>query len=84
MSSKPRKLISFDWAIKKILRSKANFQEGKAYSEITRVISIAMLYFNFGEGDDYIYQGTTSFIGMHNHTVLKLIPNKRNYISNSQ
>jgi hypothetical protein len=25
MTYKPRKLISFDWAIKKILRSKANF-----------------------------------------------------------
>jgi predicted transposase/invertase (TIGR01784 family) len=149
--AKKRKLISFDWAIKKILRSKANFEvlegflsellfeeikilevlesesnkdlkndkfnrvdikvknakeeiilieiqydreldylqrmlyatsktivehihEGKAYSEIVRVISIAILYFNFGEGDDYIYKGTTSFIGMHNHSVLKLNP----------
>ena len=26
MASKSRKLISFDWAIKKILRSKANFE----------------------------------------------------------
>jgi predicted transposase/invertase (TIGR01784 family) len=151
MATKERKLISFDWAIKKILRSKANFevlegflsellfeeikimeilesesnketkedkfnrvdikvknsneeiilieiqydreldylqrmlyatsktiaehiQEGKAYSEITRVISIAILYFNFGEGDDYVYKGTTSFIGMHNNSVLKLNP----------
>jgi len=151
MSNKNRKLISFDWAIKKILRSKANFEvlegflsellfeeitllevlesesnkelkedkfnrvdikvknsneeiilieiqydreldylqrmlyataktivehiaEGTAYSQIVRVISINILYFNFGEGDDYIYQGTTSFIGMHNKSVLKLNP----------
>ncbi len=26
MATKPRKLISFDWAIKKILRRKANFE----------------------------------------------------------
>jgi predicted transposase/invertase (TIGR01784 family) len=149
--AKPRKLISFDWAIKKILRSKANFEvlegflsellfeeitileilesesnkdlkedksnrvdikvknskgelvlieiqyndewdylqcvlyaasktiiehikERDPYAKIVRVISISILYFNFGEGDDYIYNGTTSFIGMHNKSVLKLNP----------
>lgn len=144
-----RKLISFDWAIKKILRSKANFdilegflsellkedikiieilesesnqerdndkfnrldlkvknqngeiilieiqysaeldylqrilyasskaitehmKEGMAYSKISKVISISILYFDFGDGDDYIYKGTTNFIGLHNKTTLKL------------
>ena len=151
MSNKSRKLISFDWAIKKILRSKANFEvlegflsellfedikilevlesesnkelkedkfnrvdikvknakdeivlieiqydreldylqrmlyasskiiiehikESEAYSKIVKVISINILYFNFGEGDDYIYKGTTSFIGLHNKNELKLNP----------
>ena len=145
----PRKLISFDWAIKRILRSKANFdilegflsellkedikiieilesesnqdtlldkfnridlkvknqndeiilieiqysseldylqrilyasskvvtehmKEGMAYSKISKVISISILYFDFGDGDDYIYKGTTNFIGLHNKTTLKL------------
>ncbi len=153
MANKPRKLISFDWAIKKILRSKANFEvlegflsellfedikiievlesesnkqlkedkfnrvdikvknskdeivlieiqydreldylqrmlyatakilvehikESEAYSQIVKVISINILYFNFGEGDDYIYKGTTSFVGLHNHSKLKLNPNQ--------
>jgi len=144
-----RKLISFDWAIKRILRSKANFdilegflsellkeditileilesesnqeninekfnrldlkvknqngeiilieiqysaeldylqrilyasskaitehmKEGMAYSKISKVISISILYFDFGDGDDYIYKGTTNFIGLHNNTTLKL------------
>jgi len=144
-----RKLISFDWAIKRILRSKANFEilegflsellkedikiieilesesnqdslsdkfnrldlkvknqngeiilieiqysaeldylqrilyasskaitehmkEGMAYSKISKVISISILYFDFGDGDDYIYKGTTNFIGLHNKTALKL------------
>jgi len=144
-----RKLISFDWAIKRILRSKANFdilegflsellkedikiieilesesnqdilsdkfnrldlkvknqndeiilieiqysseldylqrilyasskaitehmKEGMAYSKISKVISISILYFDFGDGDDYIYKGTTNFIGLHNKTTLKL------------
>jgi len=149
----PRKLISFDWAIKRLLRSKANFailegflsellfeditileilesesnkeesedklnrvdikvkntkhqiilielqygreqdyfqrmlfgvsktiiehiKEGESYSKVVKVISINILYFNFGEGDDYIYKGTTEFRGIHNHSLLKLNPNQ--------
>ena len=144
-----RKLISFDWAIKRILRSKANFEilegflsellfediiileilesesnqeqiddkfnrldikvknqkeeillieiqysseldylqrilyasskaivehlkAGAQYKEISKIISINILYFDFGDGDDYIYKGTTNFIGLHNKTQLKL------------
>ena len=149
MTHKTRKLISFDWAIKKILRSKANFailegflsellfddikitdilesegnknaiddkfnridikvknardeivlieiqynreldylqrmlygsskviiehiKESEPYAKIVKVISINILYFDLGVGDDYIYKGTTSFIGLHNHSQLKL------------
>ena len=144
-----RKLITFDWAIKRLLRSKANFgilegflsellkedivildvlesesnkenkidkfnrvdlkvrnsqqeiiiieiqydreydylqrifygvsktaieymEEGKAYSGITKVISINILYFDLGSGTDYIYKGTTRFIGLHDHDLLEL------------
>ena len=144
-----RKLISFDWAIKRILRSKANFdilegflsellfeditileilesesnkevqddkfnrldikvknqnkeiilieiqysseldylqrilyasskaivehlKEGVQYKEISKVISVNILYFDFGDGDDYIYKGTTNFIGLHNNSLLQL------------
>ncbi len=147
-----RKLISFDWAIKKILRSKANFsilegflsellfteiqiieilesesnqavredkfnrvdikvknQEGQiliievqfsreldylqrilyasskvimehlpqgvSYSEVSKVISVNILhfdYFDLGKGDDYIYHGSTRFIGTHNQHELEL------------
>ncbi len=149
MATQHRKLISFDWAIKKILRSKANFEilegflsellfddikilevleseankeifddkfnrvdikvknakeeivlievqynreldylqrmlygsskvitehikEAQAYSKIVKVISVNIVYFNLGEGDDYIYKGTTAFVGLHNHSTLKL------------
>ncbi|MCV6637293.1 Rpn family recombination-promoting nuclease/putative transposase [Candidatus Albibeggiatoa sp. nov. NOAA] len=144
-----RKLVSFDWAIKKLLRSKANFgilegflsellktditilqvlesesnqdyendkynrvdvkvknsqgeiiiievqysreydflqricygvskdiveymQEGMAYSEVSKVISVSILYFNLGLGEDYIYKGETNFIGVHLHDQLQL------------
>lgn len=144
-----RKLISFDWAIKRILRSKANFdilegflsellkedikiieilesesnkdrqddkfnrldlkvknqkeeillieiqydremdylqrilyasskaivehlKESESYSKVSKIISISILYFDFGNGDDYIYKGTTNFIGLHNKSLLQL------------
>ena len=144
-----RKLITFDWAIKRLLRSKANFgilegflsellkedivilevlesegnkeekqdkfnrvdlkvrnskdeiiiieiqydreydylqrifygvsktaieymEEGQAYSKITKVISVNILYFDLGKGSDYIYKGTTRFIGLHQHDHLEL------------
>ncbi|MGB5685946.1 MAG: Rpn family recombination-promoting nuclease/putative transposase [Candidatus Electrothrix sp.] len=144
-----RKLISFDWAMKKLLRSKANFeilegflsellkedvriqeilesegnketirdkfnrvdlkvkneagdiliievqydrefdflqrifygtakaitehiQEGRAYADIKKVISISILYFDLGQGSDYVYHGITSFKGVHNSDLLLL------------
>ncbi|MBZ4219329.1 MAG: Rpn family recombination-promoting nuclease/putative transposase [Chlorobium sp.] len=145
----PRKLISFDWAMKRLLRSKANFEilegflsellgedilileilesesnkesksdkfnrvdlkvkeskgeiiiievqfereydylqrmlygtsrvitehqkEGEAYSKLIKVISVNILYFDLGHGTDYIYHGTTTFTGIHDHDKLEL------------
>jgi predicted transposase/invertase (TIGR01784 family) len=144
-----RKLITFDWAIKRLLRSKANFDilegflsellkedvvildvlesesnkayrtdkfnrvdlkvrnskqeiviieiqydreydylqrifygvskaaieqmvDNQSYAHITKVISINILYFDLGSGTDYIYRGTTRFVGMHDHDFLEL------------
>ena len=149
-----RKLISFDWAIKKILRSKANFgilegflsellhtdisilamleseanqetqdnkfnrvdikvkdadgklyivevqysrefdylqrilyasskvitehlPKGEAYSAISKVISVNILHFDLGGGDDYIYHGSTRFIGLHSQKELQLSADQR-------
>ena len=153
-----RKLVSFDWAIKKLLRSKVNFgilegfisellftdikimeviesesikedkfnkfnrvdskvtdsvgkiiiieihferqldflhrilfsssktilehlREAASFSEISKVISINILYFEFGEGDDYIYHGKTKFIGMHNKKELELSESQKKLYS---
>jgi predicted transposase/invertase (TIGR01784 family) len=146
---KQRQLVSFDWAIKKLLRSKSNFgilegflsellavdikiieileseanpeyeknkynrvdlkvkdqngeiliievqynreydyfhrlsygsskvivehmKEGQAYEGISKVISISILYFDLGAGEDYIYKGRTVFTGMHLNDELDL------------
>ncbi|MBF0437494.1 MAG: Rpn family recombination-promoting nuclease/putative transposase [Magnetococcales bacterium] len=46
--------------------------EGDSYSEVPKVISISILYFDLGQGKDYIYHGTTSFIGLHTNDELLL------------
>ncbi len=144
-----RRLISFDWAMKKLLRSKANFDilegflsellkepiyieeilesesnkedcrdkfnrvdlkvknqqgeliiievqyerefdylqrilfgtskvitehlgESQSYARIVKVISVNILYFDLGQGGDYVYHGTTSFKGIHQQDILQL------------
>ena len=38
---------------------------GKDYKDVSKVISVSILYFNLGVGYDYIYYGTTEFKGVH-------------------
>ncbi|WP_339133470.1 MAG: Rpn family recombination-promoting nuclease/putative transposase [Candidatus Electrothrix sp. GW3-4] len=150
-----RKLVSFDWAMKKLLRSKANFDilegflsellkedihileilesesnkeeqqdkfnrvdlkvrnqdnelviievqydreldylqrilfstakvitehlsEGDPYSSVSKVISVNILYFDLGQGTDYVYHGSTSFQGIHNQDILQLSESQKN------
>ncbi|MBF0225167.1 MAG: Rpn family recombination-promoting nuclease/putative transposase [Desulfobacterales bacterium] len=49
-----------------------NIKIGEAYKEISKVISVSILYFNLGIGDDYIYYGTTDFKGVNTGTPLKV------------
>ncbi|MEM9888293.1 MAG: Rpn family recombination-promoting nuclease/putative transposase [Bacteroidota bacterium] len=38
---------------------------GQRYKNIYKVISVSVLFFNLGRGDDYLYHGTTQFLGMN-------------------
>ncbi|MCK4608614.1 MAG: Rpn family recombination-promoting nuclease/putative transposase, partial [Gammaproteobacteria bacterium] len=49
-----------------------HLKEGAIYSRIKKVFSVNILYFDLGHGKDYIYHGTTSFTGMHQHDKLDL------------
>ena len=42
-----------------------NLPLGEKYDQVVKVISISILYFNLGIGDDYVYRGTTEFRGLH-------------------
>lgn len=43
---------------------------GDKYDQVKIVYSISILYCEFGEGDDYVYHGTTEFKGIHTGTDL--------------
>ncbi len=47
-------------------------KESDNYATLVKVISVNILYFDLGHGSDYIYHGTTSFTGIHDHDILKL------------
>jgi predicted transposase/invertase (TIGR01784 family) len=45
---------------------------GDTYGKIKKVYSINIVYFELGQGEDYIYTGKTHFKGIHNKDTLKL------------
>jgi len=49
-----------------------NLGLGQAYSQIKKVIAINIVYFDLGQGKDYVYQGQTNFQGLHQKDVLQL------------
>jgi predicted transposase/invertase (TIGR01784 family) len=54
-----------------------NLSLGQSYSEIKKVISINIVYFDLGQGQDYIYKGGTVFKGLHEKDILALSDRQR-------
>ena len=52
-------------------------REGEDYEQVRKVYSINIIYFDLGQGDDYIYHGRTHFVGLHTHDELKLSASQR-------
>ncbi len=46
--------------------------EGQAYEDLKKVYSVNIVYFDLGQGNDYVYKGTTDFWGLHNNDKLQL------------
>lgn len=49
-----------------------NHKLGDKYLNIKKVISINIVYFDLGQGEDYIYRGKTVFKGLHQNDILGL------------
>ena len=45
---------------------------GKNYDNVKKVYSINIVYFDLGQGKDYVYHGKTEFRGIHENDILSL------------
>lgn len=52
-------------------------EAGQGYEKVAKVYSINIVYFDLGQGTDYIYHGKTIFRGMHDDDELKLSKKQR-------
>lgn len=60
-----------------------NLSLGKSYADIKKVISINIVYFDLGQGKDYIYKGVTKFTGIHQNDILDLSEmQKKTFVKN--
>jgi predicted transposase/invertase (TIGR01784 family) len=51
--------------------------QGNEYMEVKKVYSINIVYFDLGQGSDYVYHGKTHFRGLHTHDELLLSMTQR-------
>lgn len=58
-----------------------NLNLGESYSNIQKVISVSILYFNLGRGDDYLYHGKTDLLGMNTGTPLEIKKRKEEAVT---
>jgi len=52
-------------------------KKGQGYEDVQKIYSINIVYFDLGDGDDYVYHGKTEFRGIHTDSLLKLSPFQR-------
>ena len=52
-------------------------QAGQPYKDVRKIISVSIVFFDLGRGEDYVYHGTTDFRGTHKHDLLQLGENER-------
>ena len=49
-----------------------NMDAGMLYGKIKKIISVNIVYFDLGHGVDYIYYGSTNFVGLNKKDILNL------------
>ncbi|GHU60399.1 hypothetical protein FACS1894121_0290 [Bacteroidia bacterium] len=54
-----------------------HIQMGEKYVQVRKVYHINIVYFELGQGIDYVYHGTTEFRGIHHQDILELNENQK-------
>lgn len=57
---------------------------GEPYKNIKKVYSINIVYFDLGQGQDYVYHGKTDFVGLHTNDKLKLSPKQNELLGKKE
>ncbi|MFN8396030.1 MAG: PD-(D/E)XK nuclease family transposase [Bacteroidia bacterium] len=57
-----------------------HIEVGEGYANVKKVIAVSIVYFELGQGDDYIYVGQTRFRGMHTHSELQLTDEQKQFL----
>ncbi len=50
---------------------------GEEYGTLRKVYSVNIVYFDLGQGEDYVYHGKTEFVGVHNNDKLNLTKHQK-------
>lgn len=53
---------------------------GKSYSEVKKIYSVSILYFDIGKGSDYLYHGQSNFVGVHTGDSLEVTTRQKDAI----
>lgn len=53
---------------------------GERYYQVKKIYSISILYFDIGQGEDYLYHGQNTFIGVHTKDQLRISTKEKNAI----
>ncbi len=54
---------------------------GQKYEQIKKIYSVNIVYFDLGQGDDYVYVGKTEFEGLHYKDKLQLSTSQKKYFN---
>ncbi len=49
-----------------------HLESGQKYDQVKKVYSINIVYFDLGQGTDYVYYGKTAFFGLHDQDELQM------------
>ena len=55
---------------------------GFSYDKVRKILSINIVYFDLGHGEDYVYKGITDFRGIHKNDLLKLSTFQKEKLTN--
>lgn len=60
-----------------------HIRQGAPYTEVKKVITVSVVYFDLGQGMDYIYFGCTTFVGIHKNDTLELSEKQKEMFNRS-